>query len=67
MGIRNYIRDRKEVKAMRATEDGLGAYGDMGKALGFNSWGQRSVTQSSHVTKIPAGSKPATPKNSDWD
>jgi hypothetical protein len=91
MGIRKYVRDRKDVKAMRATEDGMGAYASMGQALGFTrvanhldapggatidtyagsnpaSRGERfSAVGQGHVAKIPAGSKPATPKNSDWE
>lgn len=35
MGIRQYVRDRKQVRAMRATEDGLGAFANMGEALGY--------------------------------
>ena len=35
MGIRSYVRDRKQVKAMRATEDGRGALSNMGEALGY--------------------------------
>jgi hypothetical protein len=35
MGVRKYVRDRKQVKAMRATEDGFGAFANMGRALGY--------------------------------
>ena len=35
MGVRSYVRDRKQVKAMRATENGLGAFQNMGRALGY--------------------------------
>lgn len=36
MGVRKYVRDRKEVKAMRAQEDGYGAHAVMGEALGYS-------------------------------
>lgn len=58
MGIRNYIRDRKEVKASRAES---GSHAKLVAAMGGKT------ANSSNVTVIPAGSKPATPKNSDWD
>ena len=90
MRISKYVRDRKQVKAMRATEDGRGAFANMGEALGYtrtanhlgapggntidtyegtaaHERGERfSATGQGHVTTIPAGSKPATAKNSDW-
>lgn len=87
MGVRKYVRDRKEVKAMRAQEDGYGAHALMGEALGYTRTanhlgapggntidtyegsnpakrGERfSATGQGHVNVIPAGSKPATPRN----
>jgi hypothetical protein len=91
MGIRSYVRDRKEVKAMRAQEDGMGAKAAMGEALGFTRTANHlnapggatidtyagsnparrgarfSAVGQGHVTQIPGGSKPRTPRNSDWD
>ena len=58
MGIRNYVRDRKQVRADRAES---GSHAKLVKAMGGNS------AISNTVTKIPAGSKPLTAKNSDWE
>jgi hypothetical protein len=34
--LNNYVRNRKAVKASRATEDGRGAFATMGDALGYS-------------------------------
>lgn len=103
MGIRSYVRDRKNVKADRSTELGIAGHQAatraMGSALGFGRTQAQatpsgrlrneiyhtrknsnpdiqesagggtgvSYTGQDHVKTIPAGSKPRTGRNSDWD
>jgi hypothetical protein len=56
MGVRNFVRDRKQVKADRAE---TGSHAKLVAAMGGKT------TAINHVQTIPAGSKPLTESNSD--
>jgi len=61
----------RKAKSARSTEQGVAGHEAaskaMGKAVGgYGQWGSR-ISNNSNVNVIPGGSKPRTPRNSDWD
>jgi hypothetical protein len=61
MGIRSFIRDRKTVKADRATEQGIAGHQAASKALGNAAgWGRMNLfgTEMAISKKAPGSFKP---------
>jgi hypothetical protein len=59
MGIRNFVRPRKNVTAFRGQEDGMGAKAAMGEALGFTRTANHLGAPGGATIDTYEGSNPA--------